>query len=457
MAVLAQIASPVTQLVARFACEHDLSDAPAQVFRHATRAVLDTVGVAIAARLEPSFRILARTVGQGTCTGDATVLATRTRTQPAQAAFLNGTAGHALDFDDVADEIKGHPSVVLVPALMAVAEANGNSGRELLEAYVVGFEAACALARGLPVERHYARGWHATATIGVIAAACGAGRLLRLEEVGMRHALGIAASMASGSRQNFGSMTKPLHAGMAARDAVTAAQLAANGFTADADQLEGPLGYFALYGVEPEPDAVAYALAGPRVLVDHGLNAKKYACCYETHRTADAALALYERGLRGGAVRSVAVSVQPGGMQAIIHHRPTTGLQGKFSAEYVVAACLLDGRLTLSSFTDEAVQRPEAQELLQRVVVQEAAEPPFGPISFEHAYAAVEVTLADGSRVRERCDVPRGHAALPLSDAELDAKFRDCVEFAESDWDAHDLLRRIRALSETARVSQLLA
>jgi len=193
------------------------------------------------------------------------------------------------------------------------------------------------------------------------------------------------------------------------------------------------------------------------VLLDHGLNAKKYACCYETHRVADAALALYARGLRAEDVRSVALNVQPGGMHAINHHRPTTGLQGKFSAEYVVAACLIDGRLRLSTFTDEAVQRAEAQGLVQRVAIQEAAEPPFGTPGFRHAYATVEVTLGDGSRVRERCDVPRGHAAAPLSDAELDAKFRDCLEFAESDWDAEQLLRRIRGLSEVARVADLLA
>jgi 2-methylcitrate dehydratase PrpD len=457
MTVVAHTAAPVTQLVARFACEHDLSQAPTLVFERATRAVLDTIGVAIAARLEPSFTILARTIGLGSCTGDATVLATRTRTQPAQAALLNATAGHALDFDDVADQIKGHPSVVLVPALLALTEANGNSGRELLEAYVVGFEVACAIARGLPVERHYRLGWHATATIGVLAAACAAGRLLCLDEVRMRHALGIASSMASGSRQNFGTMTKPLHAGMAARDAVVAAQLAAGGFTADPDQLEGPLGYFSLYGGEPDAGAVASALAGRRVLLEHGLNAKKYACCYETHRVADAALALYARGLRACDVRSVALNVQPGGTQAINHHRPTTGLQGKFSAEYVVAACLIDGRLSLSTFTDEAVQRAEAQALVQRVAIQEAVAPPFGPPGFQHAYATVDVTLGDGSRVRERCDVPRGHAAAPLSDAELDSKFRDCLEFAESDWDAEELLRRLRGLSEVGRVADVLA
>jgi 2-methylcitrate dehydratase PrpD len=455
MAAVGQATRPITEMVARFACEHNLSQAPMVLFERATRAAVDTVGVAIAARMEPSFTILARTIGQGMCTGDATVLAARTRTAPPQAALLNGTAGHALDFDDVADEIKGHPSVVLLPALLAVAEANGNSGRELLEAYIVGFEVGCALARGLPVEAHYRRGWHATATIGVLGAACGLGRLLRLDEGRMRNALGIAASMASGSRQNFGTMTKPLHAGMAARDAVIAAQLAASGFTADQDQLEGPFGYFRLYGEEPDTGAVASALTAPRVLLEHGLNAKKYACCYETHRAADATLALVARGLRAEDVRSVTVCVQPGGLQAIAHHRPTTGLQGKFSGEYVVAACLIDGRLSLSSFVDEAVQRPEAQAMVQRVTLQESAEPPFGPSSFEHAYATVEITLGDGTSLRERCDVPRGHARAPLDDAELDAKFRDCLEFAESDWDTEELLGRLRGMSFAPRAGDV--
>jgi 2-methylcitrate dehydratase PrpD len=423
------------------------------VLERATRAVIDTVGVAVAARQEPSFTILARTVGGATATGDATVLPTRTRMSAAQAALLNGTAGHALDFDDVADDLKGHPSVVLVSALLAVAETNANSGREFLEAYAIGLEVACAIARGLPVEAHYRTGWHSTATVGILAAAAAAGRLLHLDDARMRNALGIAASMASGSRQNFGTMTKPLHAGLAARDAVIAAQLAANGFTADQRQLEGPAGYFQIYGVDPDPREVLNALAHPRALVEHGLNVKKYACCYETHRAADAALAMYGRGVRGNAVRSVTVSVQPGGSQAVIHHRPETGLEGKFSAEYVVAACLLDGRLSLFSFTDDAVGRQDAQDLLRRVVVQEVASPPFGPGGFEHAYATVEVTLTDGSTVRERCDVPRGDARAPLADAELEAKFRECLAFADSDWDAEPLLRGLGGLPAAARVT----
>jgi 2-methylcitrate dehydratase PrpD len=448
----------VTESVARFACTLDLHTAPEAVFDRARRAVLDTVGVAVAGGREPSFSILAATLGDGTA-GEATVLPTRARMAAAQAAFLNGTAGHALDYDDVIDEIKGHPSVVLVPALLALAEANARSGRELLEAYVVGLEVACALARGLPVEAHYRRGWHATATVGVLGATAGAGRLLGLDESRVRHALGIAASMASGSRQNFGTMTKPLHAGLAARDAVIAAQLAANGFTADQDQLEGPLGFLHMYGVEPDPEAVLAALAGPRVLFDHGLNVKKYPCCYNTHRLADAALALHARGLDASRVQvqveAVSATVEPGGQQAVIHHRPRTGLEGKFSSEYVLAACLLDGRVGLSSFTDAAVGRAEAQDLLRRVTISESATPPWGAASYDHAYAAVEVRLADGRVVRGRCDVPRGDARAPLSQADLEAKFRDCLAFAASDWDADALLERLWRLDDLPRVGEV--
>ncbi|HEX8968862.1 MAG TPA: MmgE/PrpD family protein [Chloroflexota bacterium] len=450
--------APVTERVARFAASQDvLKDAPEALLERATRAAIDTVGVAVAARHEPSFTILAATIGAGGGPGEATALPTRTRTNAAQAAFLNGTAGHALDFDDVADEITGHPSVVLVPTLLALAEATGRSGREFLEAYVVGFEVACAIARGLPVEPHYRLGWHATATIGILGATAGAGRLLGLDEVCMRNALGIAASMAGGSRQNFGTMTKPLHAGLVARDAVVAAQLAANGFTADQNHLEAPLGYFQLYGVNPDPGEILDALGAPRVLLDRGLNVKKYACCYGTHRMADAALAMHVGGLRAADVRSIDVNVGPGGLEAIIHHQPRTGLQGKFSGEYVVASCLLDGGVRLSTFSDERVSRPAVQDLLRRVHIQESTTPPFGPADFEVAYATVEATLHDGSLVRERCDIPRGHARAPLSDAELEAKFRDCLEFAASDWDADSLLENLRNLRSAPSLRDVFA
>ena len=442
------VATGVTEAVARFALDFKPST---EALERAQRAVLDTIGVTIAGGVEPCFTILAETLGPPDSRGQATVLATRERTSAAHAAFLNGTAGHALDFDDVADDLKGHPSVVLVSALLPVAEARGQSGQLFLEAYCAGFEIACAIAQALPVNAHYRSGWHATATVGVLAAAASVGRLLGLDVEGMRNALGIAASMAGGSRQNFGTMTKPLHAGLAARDAVLAAELAANGFTADTQQLEGPVGYFRQYGVESDLARVESGLAVGDVLETQGINVKKFPCCFGTHRSADATLDLYARGVRGENVSAVRVAVEPGGTMATIHHRPTTGLQGKFSTEYVVAVCLLDGAVKLSTFTDQAVSRAEAQDLLRRVSVEEIAQPPIGVPTFEHAYATVEVTLNDGTQVEARCDVPRGDGRAPLSDAELEAKFRDCLAFARSPWDTEALLAHLSQLRAADR------
>ena len=448
---VARATTSVTEALAQFARGDAFANAPEELYTRATRAFVDTIGVSIAGRREDSFTILGRTVSGAP--GKATVLPTRRQSSATEAALLNGTAGHALDYDDVADEINGHPSVVLVSALLALAEDRGSRGSDLLEAYAVGFEAACAIARGLNVEAHYRRGWHATATVGVLGAVVGGGRLLRLEQHHIQNALGIAATMASGSRQNFGTMTKPLHAGLAARDAVQALELAANGFTADPHQLETPMGFFQMYGVDADPSEVSAALDGGSVLLERGLNVKKYPCCYGTHRMADAALALRSRGLRAGNVRSISVGVEPDGLGAIIHHRPQTGLQGKFSGEYVVAACLIDGGVRLQSFTDAAVSRGEAQDLLRRVTIQELETPPFGPAEWEHAFATLEVTLQDGSTLRERCDVPKGDARAPLSDLELEAKFRDCLAFAESGWDADALLSRLRNLRAADKVT----
>jgi 2-methylcitrate dehydratase PrpD len=443
----------VTEAVAHFALSRDFSGADPELFRRARRAVIDTIGVAVAGGAEPCFGILERT--QPPITGKATVLPTGERTTASRAALLNGTAGHALDFDDVADELKGHPSVVLVSTLLALAEATNVSGREFLEAYVTGFEIDCAVARALPVGAHYRNGWHATATVGILGATAAAGRLLDLDGVQLRNALGIAASMAGGSRQNFGTMTKPLHAGLAARDAVSAVELAANGFTADQDQLEGPVGYFHQFGVDADLVQLQTSLGDANILLTQGVSVKKYPCCYGTHRTADATLALYARGVRGTDVKSVRAAVEPGGLLATIHHRPTTGLQGKFSTEYVVAACLLDGEVKLRSFTDAAVTRSAAQELLQRVEIRESVVPPFGAESFDHAYAAVEIELADGSRVRERCDVPRGDGRAPLTDAEIEAKFRDCLDFAPNPWNPDALLAHLQTIETAPHVLRL--
>lgn len=443
----------ITETIAGFVTETDLRQAPPELREQALRAVIDTVGIAIAARNDAGFRILQHTLEADLAPGRATVLPTGATTTVPDAALLNGLAAHALDYDDVAHPVYGHPSVALIPALLAVAEDLGSSGAELLDAYVIGFEVICALAAGLNIRPHYSRGWHSTATTGVLAAAAGVSRLMGLPREAVRHALGIAASMASGSRQNFGTMTKPLHPGLSSRNAVLAARLAANGFTADTSQLESPLGFFAMYGVDADPGAAQRQLAKRWSLIDDGINVKKYPCCYNTHRTADAALRIAPgAGEDIDAITAITVTVEPGGADPLIRHRPVTGLEAKFSAEYVVAASLIDGKLSLASFTDAAVQRPEAQKLLRKVEISDSATPPFGEATWDYAYSAVEVRTSGGT-YRERVDVPRGDARLPLSDAELDEKFRDCVAYSASGWDADRILSALRRMPETSRIT----
>lgn len=434
----------VTRAVAEHAVETDVSAAPDDVLQLARRTLIDTVGISIAARNEDAVRIVTQTaVESGAAT--STLLTTGARASAAAAALVNGTAAHALDYDDVTDQIYGHPSVVLWPAILAAGEQARAGGRDMLEAYVVGFDVVTALADGFAsLREHYAKGWHSTATLGVVAAAAAVSRLLGSDVERTRCAIALAATMAGGSRQNFGTMTKPLHAGLAARDAVVSATLAANGFTADPDQLEAPLGYFAMFADHSRLSAVPEALREPWALRRHGINVKKFPACYNTQRLADATLRLAEReSIAADEVRRITVTMEPGGGDPLIHHRPGSGLQAKFSAEYVAAAAVLDRTLGLRAFTDEAVTRPDARALVERATLTESPTPPVGAAEWEFAYAVVEVETAERGTFVERADVPRGDRRAPLSEEELEAKFRDAVDFSGSGWDASALLAQL--------------
>jgi 2-methylcitrate dehydratase PrpD len=436
-----------TAALAEFARAADVGSGPGELRRYAVRGVIDTIAVALAARNEDAFRITAATLAPEEADGSSVVWPTGQRLSPDGAALLNGTAAHALDYDDVAEAIHTHPSAVMVPALLNVAEATGASGREILDAFVVGYEVQTAVGAGMDLDRHFGRGWHGTSSIAVLGGAAAVARLLHLDTERIRNAIAIAASTAGGSRQNFGTMTKPFHAGMAARDSVIAARLAAAGLTADPTQIEGSLGYLTNFGDGPEGAArVVETIENPWSLMRTPLNIKPYPCCYRAARTAYAAIQLHQQGSDPAKVQKVLVTMEPRGTAPLIHHRPRTGLEGKFSGEYVLATGLIDGSVELTSFTDESVSRPAAQELLRKVKIIEAAIPPFGAPEWEGGYAAVEVTLTDGGSVRLRVDVPHGHDSDPLTDDELDQKLRQCVTFSGLNVDVDALLAQLWGL-----------
>ena len=427
----------------------------------AQRAVADTIAVTLAAQDTETVRALARAQRGRIPAGDSSVLtpgvlAAGERAQAAQAALINGTAAHALDYDDVADSIKGHPSAVLVPTVLAVAEEVDASGVAALEALALGFQVECALADGLGIEGHYSRGWHPTAVLGVLAAASAASRLMGADHAAARCALGIAASMAAGSRQNFGTMTKPLHAGLAASNGILAAQLAGSGFTADADQLESPLGFLELYsgGESFDPQRFHATLMGESVLALRGLNVKRYPSCYDTSRTAEAALWLAPR-IDAAQIAEVLITVEPGGLRPLIHHRPQTGLEGKFSLEFVAAAALLDGRVGLSTFTDESVRRPAVRTLMTKIKLDEQAVPPTGSRQWQQSYSVIRVSDRHGAWLERRHDVPRGHAEAPLSENELFEKFADCIAHSSCVQPARSVFDRLRNLRDYPSVLSL--
>ncbi|MBO0821422.1 MAG: MmgE/PrpD family protein, partial [Nocardiopsaceae bacterium] len=423
----------------------------------AARAFLDTLAVAMPGAKEDSAR-LARTwaltaAGAPKDDGAAGALGTSAREWAtgralpvAEAAFANGVAAHALDFDDVSMSMSGHPSALLVPVTLAVAESAGASVGQLLEAYVTGLHVNVAVAAGFDLMEHYARGWHASVTVGTLGAVAAAARLLGLDARQAAHAIGLGVSMASGTRQNFGTMTKALHIGLAASSAVRAAQLAALGVDSSADALDGPLGYYSLYG-QPAGDpagAVTAALAGPEGGSLASLSAKRYPCCYQTHRAIDAALDLRDRlgrvteggvtegGATGGgvtedAIEEIVVHVNPGSDNSLIHPYAATPTQARFCMRYVVAAALLRGEIDFGSFGPGQVGSADIQALMRRVRLEHAAVPPYEPVVYSLDYAAVSVALRSGKSLNQTCVAPRGNAERPLSDDELRVKADACL------------------------------
>lgn len=422
----------------------------------ARRAILDTLGVILAGCHEEASRIIAEWVREQDGAGEASVLGHGFRAPVAEAALANGTSGHALDYDDVSISMRGHPSIPLLPAALALGEKLGSAGRDLIDAFILGFEVEAKLGRAIG-RPHYALGWHATSTLGSLGAAAACAKLLRLDAWGAQMALGIAASLASGVRQNFGTMTKPLHAGWAARSGVVAATLAQRGFTADPQALEGPGGFLRAASGDADIDAKAAvdALGDPWEIVSPGVGVKLYPCCYATHRALDAALELRRAHvIEPARIQRVEAQVSGGTLLPLLRERPSTGLQGKFSLEYCLAAAFLDGQVTLATFTDEAVRRAEAQGLLSRVVLVEDQREMTFPIG---GFAEVRVTTTDGNEYALRVDIPKGDPHRPLSWVELAAKFRDCTEAVLEPEVIERVTAAVEGLEELRDVSGLMA
>lgn len=433
--------------LAAFVSETVVDDVPEEAVRAVERAFVDTVGVTLSGIAEPVGE-KARTVfaASDKTSGENRVLGTTDRASTGDAALVMATAGHALDYDDVTGSA-WHPSVTLVAPSLAVGERVGATGADLITAFAVGFEVEWTVSKCV-LPAHYERGWHATATFGSFGAAATTSSLLGLDEEATRHALNIAASTPSGLKKNFGTMTKPLHAGLAARSGVTAALLAAEGFTAAETALGGNRGFCDLYSGDEPPSMDEWTRPGdPWALLAEGISVKKFPCCYFTHSAIAATQRLADdHDLPPEDIDEIAVIASQGAADALHYEDPDTGLEAKFSMEYTVASAVVRDRVDLDAFVDEAVDDYGVQAVRERVAFD--VDSSLDSDSFQ---TAVEITTDDGKKHRHVQEVLPGSPDRPLSDAELRAKYDDATVHAPAGIPtdkAYDLLDRLRDVDD---------
>ena len=397
---------------------------PPTACERARAAICDTAGVTLAGSSEPAARLV-QAVATEDSRGSCRILGTREVASPGAAALANGVAAHALDYDDMCFVSLAHPSCALVPAILAAAEMSHANGRVVCDAYVVGFEIESRLGNVMNPRHYHDRGWHCTSSIGTLGAAAAAARVLGLDAVAVRNALGIAASAACGVKENLGSMVKPLHAGMAARNGLEAARLAGRGFASSADAIEGPQGYLAAMDSQHRSLDPAVADLGIRwEILQTGITVKLYPSCAATHPPLDALLDLRrEFGLAPGDIDRIDIEVDSMTPRLLMYDRPTTGLEGKFSMPFCAAAAIVHGRVGIDTFAAGAIEHPAVQEVMPRVHLH--VNPAFdaaAPLS----QSQVAVTLRDGRVLHRRSNGARGYPGR-LSTDELATKFAACA------------------------------
>lgn len=426
----------LTADLGQFVANLNLRQIPSEGCAIARTGIADCFGVLIAGARDPQIALIDRELGIASSTNDAasaSLIPSGARRSVESAALINGVAAHVLDYDDVS--LDGHPSAVLIPAILAQGQASGSSGAEMLTAYVAGFEVWAELLVREPTPLHR-KGWHPSAVLGTVAAAAACAKLRGLDHKGAATAMAIAASMSSGLVANFGTMTKSFQVARAAQSGVIAARLAQAGLTASLDALEHPSGLLAALSPEGKADRDRPFIAAQKEwhIISEGLNIKCYPICYATHRSIDAALGLVDRyNLKPDAVERIHVSTGETQLRMLRNSRPQTGLEAKFSMQFAMASALVARKVGLAELSDGFVRRPDVQAIFPLVsftttdALKEGSN--FAPAD------SVEITTKSGETLKSGpVEYARGSQQKPLSRHELFDKFAEClgVDFQES-------------------------
>jgi 2-methylcitrate dehydratase PrpD len=416
--------------------------------------VLDTIAVGIAGAQDDATRIARRVIGSSA--GPALVWGSGARTGTLDAAFVNGIAANVLDFDDCTDNLGGHPSSPVLPALIALAEERGACGRDVLTAYVVGFEIETCLGRGVNFH-HYEKGWHPTATLGVFGAAAACAKLMNLDERQTTQTLSLCASLAAGVKSNLGSMAKPMHVGNCSRNGLLAAQLAAEGFTSNADALEHHQGFLEVFNGAGHYDVsrILEKWGTPWDIEMPGIAIKQYPCCLSTQAVVDAMIRLArEHDLRPDDVARIDARISARRLEHTNRPAPRSALDAKLSAQYVLARALLDREVTLSHFDGDSYRDESVLEAMKRVHVD-----PLDAQTLEEQgdfFADIVVTRRGGTTVAGSIDRPVGHhAGVPLEAAQHKAKYEACVRDHLTCEQMGGLYDSVRRLEQVGSIREL--
>ncbi|MEX2450878.1 MAG: MmgE/PrpD family protein [Rhodospirillales bacterium] len=429
----------LTAGLADFLADTPADAIPAEAVDIGRKSILDALGVCLSGSIAPGTRIVRDYfTGFGCANATSTVFGSSVRMPAPFAAMINGTASHADDYDDTLRSSavatyhgSSHPTGPVITALLAVAERDGNSGRDVMTAYQFGVETTAKILDTIG-GRHFAEGFHGTATCGVLGTTAALSRLFGFDAPMIRTAIGIAASLASGIRQNFGSDMKPFHSGHAAKNAIIAAELARAGHSATDIALESPVGFLKAFGSDYDTQFIPDRLGNPWAIVTPGVWIKPHPSGMRTHPAMTKILELIaEHGVTADQVETIWVRSHKGVYETLLHHRPKTGLQAKFSIEFCLSILLLNGKAGLAEFTDAVVNRPDVQAMIERVDYAAYPEEEARANDYSSVTTILKLILKDGRELGARADVPKGSTDLPMSYDEVGDKIRDCAAAAK--------------------------
>jgi 2-methylcitrate dehydratase PrpD len=418
----------LTKRIANFVFETKFEQLPKEALEIGKRHILDTIGCILAGSKESAAQIITDYTREFGGNGNSTIIPIGLKTSPSCAGLSNGVSAHVLEFDDYEWPSLVHPSASVLPAVLSLGEEVKRSGKECLVAYLVGMETISKIGRDIS-PNHYDKGWHSTSTLGTLGAAASSAKLLKLNPDETRIAIGIASSLSSGLRGNFGTMTKAFHAGHAAEAGIRSAQLAAQGFTANQDILESKLGFYKIFAddIDPDPNRLLTDLGRPLSIVSPGIGKKLYPSCAGTHAVLDGIFHLMGQfDINTEEVESVECGIFYLYQNILMSSHPQTYLEGKMSLEFCVALALHERRVILEQFTDSKVKEPQIRKLMK--VVNKFVDEEVGGKGTLYPGATVKIDLKNGKSHSHQVQKRKGSPANPLVDDEIIMKFKNCAK-----------------------------